>query len=291
MSMEFQHLSFYYNPDDKEPIAALKDITLSIDRHEYIGIIGHTGSGKSTLVQHMNGLNLPQKGTLTVDGIETTAAKADLHRLRQIVGLVFQYPEDQLFEETVAKDIAFGPKNLGLSEEEIEERVRWSMQSVGLDYEKMKDISPFELSGGQKRRVAIAGVLALRPRYLVLDEPTAGLDPRGRDELLRELRSLYEHDPELTILLVTHSMEDIAENANRILVVDRGKIVMDGSPHEVFQRQEELEAIGLSTPQVTRLMRALQEKGMNVPDDVITTEEAFEAIRSLLSDQEEVHHG
>ncbi|MDY5842362.1 MAG: energy-coupling factor transporter ATPase [Peptoniphilaceae bacterium] len=291
MSMEFQHLSFYYNPDDKEPIAALKDITLSIDRHEYIGIIGHTGSGKSTLVQHMNGLNLPQKGTLTVDGIETTAAKADLHRLRQIVGLVFQYPEDQLFEETVAKDIAFGPKNLGLSEEEIEERVRWSMQSVGLDYEKMKDISPFELSGGQKRRVAIAGVLALRPRYLVLDEPTAGLDPRGRDELLRELRSLYEHDPELTILLVTHSMEDIAENANRILVVDRGKIVMDGSPHEVFQRQEELEAIGLSTPQVTRLMRALQEKGMNVPDDVITTEEAFEAIRSLLSDQGEVHHG
>ncbi|MDY3987009.1 MAG: ATP-binding cassette domain-containing protein, partial [Peptoniphilaceae bacterium] len=209
----------------------------------------------------------------------------------QIVGLVFQYPEDQLFEETVAKDIAFGPKNLGLSEEEIEERVRWSMQSVGLDYEKMKDISPFELSGGQKRRVAIAGVLALRPRYLVLDEPTAGLDPRGRDELLRELRSLYEHDPELTILLVTHSMEDIAENANRILVVDRGKIVMDGSPHEVFQRQEELEAIGLSTPQVTRLMRALQEKGMNVPDDVITTEEAFEAIRSLLSDQGEVHHG
>ncbi|MCI6660589.1 energy-coupling factor transporter ATPase [Peptoniphilaceae bacterium SGI.137] len=291
MSMEFQHLSFYYNPDDKEPIAALKDITLSIDRHEYIGIIGHTGSGKSTLVQHMNGLNLPQEGTLTVDGIETTAAKADLHRLRQIVGLVFQYPEDQLFEETVAKDIAFGPKNLGLSEEEIEERVRWSMQSVGLDYEKMKDISPFELSGGQKRRVAIAGVLALRPRYLVLDEPTAGLDPRGRDELLRELRSLYEHDPELTILLVTHSMEDIAENANRILVVDRGKIVMDGSPHEVFQRQEELEAIGLSTPQVTRLMRALQEKGMNVPDDVITTEEAFEAIRSLLSDQGEVHHG
>ncbi|MDD7434416.1 MAG: energy-coupling factor transporter ATPase [Peptoniphilaceae bacterium] len=291
MSMEFQHLSFYYNPDGKEPIAALKDITLSIDRHEYIGIIGHTGSGKSTLVQHMNGLNLPQEGTLTVDGIETTAEKADLHRLRQIVGLVFQYPEDQLFEETVAKDIAFGPKNLGLSEEEIEERVRWSMQSVGLDYEKMKDISPFELSGGQKRRVAIAGVLALRPRYLVLDEPTAGLDPRGRDELLRELRSLYENDPELTILLVTHSMEDIAENANRILVVDRGKIVMDGSPHEVFQRQEELEAIGLSTPQVTRLMRALQEKGMNVPNDVITTEEAFAAIRSLLCDQGEVHHG
>lgn len=278
MSMVFNDVSFYYNQNSKNPIVALEGVNLSIEKHEYVGLIGHTGSGKSTLVQHMNGLNKPSKGRVVVDGTDTLDEKANLKKLRQRVGIVFQYPEDQLFEETIYQDIAFGPKNLGLDKEEIDVRVRESMEAVGLDFEEFKDESPFEISGGQKRRVAIAGVLALRPSYLVLDEPTAGLDPRGRDEILREIKEIYESNPELTVILVTHSMEDIAEHANRILVVDQGTIAMDGSPVETFSQKEELEKRGLTIPQITQLMICLKDQGLDIDPYALTVEEAFQTL-------------
>lgn len=286
MSMVFDHMSFYYNKGQKDEVQALDSITMTIEKHEYVGLIGHTGSGKSTLVQHMNGLNIPQEGTLTVDSITTSDPKASLRTLRQRVGLVFQYPEDQLFEETIFKDIAFGPKNLKLPESEITERVRWAMEAVGLNYDTMRDESPFEISGGQKRRVAIAGVLALRPSYLILDEPTAGLDPHGRDEILKTVRKLYDDNPDMTIILVTHSMEDIAEQANRIIVVDKGRLVMDGTPHVIFARRKELEAIGLTVPQVTQLMQRLREAGLALDDSAITVEEAVTALSAYLNGKE-----
>lgn len=286
MSMVFDHMSFYYNKGQKDEVQALDSITMTIEKHEYVGLIGHTGSGKSTLVQHMNGLNIPQEGTLTVDSITTSDPKASLRTLRQRVGLVFQYPEDQLFEETIFKDIAFGPKNLKLPESEITERVRWAMEAVGLNYDTMRDESPFEISGGQKRRVAIAGVLALRPSYLILDEPTAGLDPHGRDEILKTVRKLYDDNPDMTIILVTHSMEDIAEQANRIIVVDKGRLVMDGTPHAIFARRKELEAIGLTVPQVTQLMQCLREAGLALDDSAITVEEAVTALSAYLNGKE-----
>lgn len=286
MSMVFDHMSFYYNKGQKDEVQALDSITMTIEKHEYVGLIGHTGSGKSTLVQHMNGLNIPQEGTLTVDSITTSDPKASLRTLRQRVGLVFQYPEDQLFEETIFKEIAFGPKNLKLPESEITERVRWAMEAVGLNYDTMRDESPFEISGGQKRRVAIAGVLALRPSYLILDEPTAGLDPHGRDEILKTVRKLYDDNPDMTIILVTHSMEDIAEQANRIIVVDKGCLVMDGTPHAIFARRKELEAIGLTVPQVTQLMQRLREAGLALDDSAITVEEAVTALSAYLNGKE-----
>lgn len=286
MSMVFDHMSFYYNKGQKDEVQALDSITMTIQKHEYVGLIGHTGSGKSTLVQHMNGLNIPQEGTLTVDSITTSDPKASLRTLRQRVGLVFQYPEDQLFEETIFKDIAFGPKNLKLPESEITDRVRWAMEAVGLNYDTMRDESPFEISGGQKRRVAIAGVLALRPSYLILDEPTAGLDPHGRDEILKTVRKLYDDNPDMTIILVTHSMEDIAEQANRIIVVDKGRLVMDGTPHAIFARRKELEAIGLTVPQVTQLMQRLREAGLALDDSAITVEEAVTALSAYLNGKE-----
>lgn len=286
MSMVFDHMSFYYNKGQKDEVQALDSITMTIQKHEYVGLIGHTGSGKSTLVQHMNGLNIPQEGTLTVDSITTSDPKASLRTLRQRVGLVFQYPEDQLFEETIFKDIAFGPKNLKLPESEITERVRWAMEAVGLNYDTMRDESPFEISGGQKRRVAIAGVLALRPSYLILDEPTAGLDPHGRDEILKTVRKLYDDNPDMTIILVTHSMEDIAEQANRIIVVDKGRLVMDGTPHAIFARRKELEAIGLTVPQVTQLMQRLREAGLALDDSAITVEEAVTVLSAYLNGKE-----
>lgn len=285
MSMEFQNVNFYYNKNSKNPIHALKDINLKIEKHEYIGLIGHTGSGKSTLVQHMNGLNKPHDGKVIVDGVSTTDEDADLKSLRQKVGIVFQYPEDQLFEETIYADIAFGPKNLGLDEDEIDQRVRTSMKAVGLDFEEFKDLSPFDISGGQKRRVAIAGVLALNPDYLVLDEPTAGLDPHGSEEILSEIRSIYDNNPEMTIVLVTHSMEDIAENANRIIVVDQGAISMDGGPYEIFSQQEELEKRGLSIPQITKLMLVLKDKGLDIDTRVLSVDESYDVLSKYLKEQ------
>lgn len=281
MIIKIEGLSYIYNQNTPFEMKALDNINLVINEGEFIGLIGHTGSGKSTLVQHLNGLIKPTSGKVIVDGMDTSGDKKDLLKIRQKVGLVFQYPEHQLFEETVYKDIAFGPINLGLKEEEISQRVKKAMESVGLSYEKLKDRSPFELSGGQKRRVAIAGVLAMNPKVLVLDEPTAGLDPRGRDEILGRLKKLYEEE-KMTIILVSHSMEEIAMLVNRIIVMHRGKVAMDGKTREIFKEQSKLEDLGLGIPQITQFMREYRMKGNQVDDTVITVEEAKnELIRYL----------
>lgn len=279
--MKIENLNFVYNPNTPFEKKALDNINLEINEGEFIGLIGHTGSGKSTLVQHLNGLLKPTSGSIKIDGVDITDKNTNLREIRQKVGLVFQYPEHQLFEESIYKDIAFGPKNLGLSEEEVRDRVREAMELVGLDYEELKDRSPFELSGGQKRRVAIAGVLAMKPKILVLDEPTAGLDPRGRDEILGEIQNLYEKE-KITIILVSHSMEDIARLVNRILVMHRGKIVIDGRTREVFTKAKELEGIGLGVPQITKFMMKLKEKDKEIKDTVLTVEEAKEEILKYL---------
>lgn len=281
MIIKIENLNYIYNPGTPFEKMALKDINLNLSRGDFIGLIGHTGSGKSTLVQHLNGLIKPTSGKIIVDGIDITSKDTDLRKIRQKVGLVFQYPEHQLFEETVYKDIAFGPKNLELEEEEIETRVKKAMELVGLDYNSLKDRSPFELSGGQKRRVAIAGVLAMKPEVLVLDEPTAGLDPRGRDEVLGRIQGLYEEEG-ITIILVSHSMEDIARLVNRIVVMHEGKIAMEGSSKEVFKQAEKLEQMGLGIPQITTFMRQYKRKGNKVRDDIITVEEAKEEILKLI---------
>jgi energy-coupling factor transport system ATP-binding protein len=283
MIIKLENVNYVYNPNTPFEQKALDNINLTINEKDFIGLIGHTGSGKSTLVQHLNGLIKPTSGRVIVDGIDTKDANGNLLKVRQKVGLVFQYPEHQLFEETIYKDIAFGPSNLGIDEGEIYNRVKTAMELVGLDFEKLKDRSPFELSGGQKRRVAIAGVLAMEPKVLVLDEPTAGLDPRGRDEILGRIKKLYE-EKNITIILVSHSMEDIAKLVNRIVVMHRGKIVMDGETKEVFKQVEKLEQIGLGIPQITSFMRKFKEKGNPVDDTVVTVEEAKrELIRFLRS--------
>ncbi|NLY78290.1 MAG: energy-coupling factor transporter ATPase [Tissierellia bacterium] len=282
MIIRLENVNYIYNPNTPFEKKALDNINLTIDETDFIGLIGHTGSGKSTLVQHLNGLIRPTSGRVLVDGIDTKDT-GNLLKVRQKVGLVFQYPEHQLFEETIYKDVAFGPSNLGLSQDEVHERVKTAIELVGLDFEKVKDRSPFELSGGQKRRVAIAGVLAMKPRVLVLDEPTAGLDPKGRDQILGRIKKLYE-EKNITIILVSHSMEDIAKLVNRIVVMHRGKIVMDGKTKEVFKQVEKLEEIGLGIPQITNFMRKFKEKGHPVDDTVITVEEAkMELIRFLRS--------
>lgn len=281
MIIDIKNLNYIYNPKTPFEKKALDEINISIDEGEFIGLIGHTGSGKSTFVQHLNGLMKPTSGSIIVDGVNILEKKANLREVRQKVGLVFQYPEHQLFEESVYKDIAFGPKNLGLNEKEVDERVKNAMELVGLDFESLKDRSPFELSGGQKRRVAIAGVIAMKPKVLVLDEPTAGLDPSGRDEILNEVRELFEKEG-ITIILVSHSMEDVARLVNRILVMHKGKIVMDDTTREIFKRAPELENIGLGVPQITKFMRSFKEKGNMIDDDILTVEEAKEEIMKYL---------
>lgn len=281
MIINIKDLNYIYNPNTPFEKKALDNINLQINEGDFIGLIGHTGSGKSTLVQHLNGLMKPTSGTIEVEGINIVEKGANLREVRQKVGLVFQYPEHQLFEESVYKDIAFGPKNLGLKDEEVDERVKSAMEDVGLDFESLKDRSPFELSGGQKRRVAIAGVIAMKPRVLVLDEPTAGLDPNGRDEILDEIKLLYNKEG-ITIILVSHSMEDVARLVNRILVMDNGNIVMDDSTREVFKRAEELQKIGLGIPQITSFMRDFKTKGHDVRDDILTVEEAKTEIMKYL---------
>lgn len=285
MIIKIEDLNYIYNPNTPFEIKALDNINLTIDEGEFIGLIGHTGSGKSTLVQHLNGLIKPTSGKVIVDGIDTTGNKNNLLKVRQKVGLVFQYPEHQLFEETVYKDIAFGPKNLGLNDEEVNFRVKKAMEAVGLDFDKLKDRSPFELSGGQKRRVAIAGVLAMNPKVLVLDEPTAGLDPRGRDEILTGLNKLYEEE-NMTIILVSHSMEEVARFVKRIIVMHKGKVAMDGRTKEVFKEQEKLEELGLGIPQITQFMRKYRIRGNNVDDTVITVEEAKNELINYLRRKE-----
>ena len=281
MIINIENLNYIYNPNTPFEKKALDDISLNVGQGDFIGLIGHTGSGKSTLVQHLNGLIKPTTGKIIVDGIDITSKDANLKEIRQKVGLVFQYPEHQLFEETIYKDIAFGPKNLGLEETKIQGRVKKAMELVGLSFEDLKDRSPFELSGGQKRRVAIAGVLAMKPKVLVLDEPTAGLDPRGRDEVLGRIQNLYEEEG-MTIILVSHSMEDIARLVNRIVVMHKGKIVGDGYTRDIFKQAEELEKIGLGIPQITSFMRKYKLEGNSIRDDILTVEEAKEELINYL---------
>lgn len=259
--------------------AALKDINLHITAGELVAIIGHTGSGKSTLIQHFNALLKPTSGRVLIDGLDTSTPKQDLRAVRKKVGLVFQYPEHQLMEETVRKDIAFGPRNLGLPENEIEDRVLVAAKSIGLK-DELLDKSPFELSGGEKRRVAIAGVLAMEPEVLVLDEPTAGLDPAGRDELLDLVRQL--NDCGMTIVLVSHSMEDVARTARRIIVINDTRIAYDGSVAEVFSHVRELTDMGLSVPQVSLVIDRLRARGVDLPGDIYTVEQARDALLGLL---------
>lgn len=285
MSIKIENLSHVYMPKTPFEKKALDNVNLIIKDGEFLALIGHTGSGKSTLIQHLNGLLEPTSGKIYVDGMDITAKGVKLADIRKKVGLVFQYPEYQLFEETIEKDIAFGPRNLGLSEDEITARVKKSMMMVGLDYDKYKYLSPFELSGGQKRRVAIAGVIAMEPKVLILDEPTAGLDPKGRDDILEQIKVLHDQY-NMTIILVSHSMEDVGKLAERIVVMNKSKIELLGTPSEVFKEIEILEQIGLGVPQVTYLMRALREKGFDVSDSIFTVEEGkAELLRVLAKKQ------
>lgn len=280
MSIEIKNLNYSYGQGTPFEKQALVDVSLTINDGEFIGLIGHTGSGKSTLIQHINRLMKPTSGLVFVDGLDINGENVNLRKVRQNVGLVFQYPEHQLFEMTVYKDVAFGPTNMGLLKDEIDVRVKKALSKVGLD-EGIYEKSPFELSGGQKRRVAIAGVLAMEPKVLILDEPTAGLDPRGRDEILNEMSKLHK-DSQITIILVSHSMEDIAKYVNRIIVMDGGRNELDGAPKEIFMDVERLEKMGLAVPQVTYLMKALKEKGFDVPQDIITMDEAHIALKKIL---------
>jgi len=277
--IELTNLTHVYNEKTAFEKKAVDDVSTSINYGECVGIIGHTGSGKSTLIQHFNGLLKPSSGLVKIDGEDVNADKKSLKRIRERIGLVFQYPEAQLFDETLYKDIAFGPRNMGLSEEEIKERVYEALNCVGLPESLLKD-SPFELSGGQKRRAAIAGVLAMRPDALIMDEPTAGLDPSGREEILSYIKSLAD-DAKRSVIIVSHSMEDIAKLCGRIFVMANGKIVIDGTPAEVFNRQEQLESIGLAAPQIAVLTRRLREAGLPLPEGIFTSGAAAEAIREL----------
>lgn len=273
------HISYIYSPGTAYEKKALDDVSLTINKGEFIGIIGHTGSGKSTLIQHFNGLEKATSGTIYFDGQDIYDKDFNMKSLRSRVGLVFQYPEHQLFETTVLEDVKFGPKNLGLSKVEVDLRAFEAIKQVGLS-EKCYDDSPFELSGGQKRRVAIAGVLAMKPEILILDEPTAGLDPRGRDEILDQIAKLHREG--LTVILVSHSMEDVAKYADRIIAMNSGKVTFDGTPKEVFRHYKELERMGLSAPQITYVMQAMKELGLDVDTDVSTVEEAKEEILKAL---------
>ncbi|MEI3336680.1 MAG: energy-coupling factor transporter ATPase [Clostridium sp.] len=277
MSIKIENLTHIYSPNGPFEKKALDNVNIEINDGDFVAIIGHTGSGKSTLIQHMNGLEKATSGKIFIDDIDITAKDVKLTDIRKKVGLVFQYSEYQLFEETIERDIAFGPTNLKLNEEEIKNRVKKAMEMVGLDYETYKDKSPFDLSGGQKRRVAIAGVIAMEPKVLILDEPTAGLDPKGRDDILGQIRQLHDKYG-MTIVLVSHSMEDVAKLAEKVIVMNKGKVVLTGTPKEVFKEVDILEEIGLGVPQVTYLMKELIKKGFDVSDEAYTIEQAKEEI-------------
>lgn len=292
MSIEVRHLTHRYSEGSAFTTVALDDVSCTFEDGEFVGVIGHTGSGKSTLIQHLNGLLKPSSGQVLVDGEDLNGEsepdasgrkkkkKVDRRALRQRIGLVFQYPEYQLFEETVAKDIAFGPKNQGLPAGEIDERVRYAMDCVHMDYDKYAEKSPFELSGGQMRRVAIAGVLAMRPSVLILDEPTAGLDPRGRDRILSMLEELHRRE-HTTVIMVSHSMDDMARLASRLIVMSEGRIVAQGTPREIFSQAELMTSVGLDVPEAARLCRLLREKGYDLPPDLYRPEELKEHLLRL----------
>ncbi len=282
MSIRLENVNYIYSPDSAFKKQALKDVSLEIKDGEFIGLIGHTGSGKSTLIQHLNGLIKAASGHIYYNGQDIYDDKFNLRGLRALVGLVFQYPEHQLFEVTVFKDVCFGSKNLGLSQEECEARAREALNMVGLK-EKHWQKSPFELSGGQKRRAAIAGVLAMHPEVLILDEPTAGLDPKGRNDILDQVAKLHRESG-MTVILVSHSMEDVARYVDRLIVMNRGSVFAQGKPAEVFRHYMELERIGLAAPQVTYVMHRLAEKGYPVDKDATTVEEAVKEILAALKD-------
>ena len=281
MSIALEHINYVYSPGTAYEKQALKDVSLEIPQGQFVGIIGHTGSGKSTLIQHLNGLTRATSGRILYEGKNIYEEGYDMRWLRSQVGLVFQYPEHQLFEVDVLSDVCFGPKNQGLSQEDCEVRAKEALELVGFP-EKYYRQSPFELSGGQKRRVAIAGVLAMRPKVLVLDEPTAGLDPKGRDEILDQVERLHK-ETGMTVILVSHSMEDVARYVERIIVMNRGEKMLDGTPREVFRHCKELEKVGLAAPQVTYVMHDLKERGFDLSPDATTIEEAADEIMRSLS--------
>ncbi|HEY5563594.1 MAG TPA: energy-coupling factor transporter ATPase [Clostridiaceae bacterium] len=281
MPIKINNITYTYmigTPFEKK---ALDDVSLEIKDGEIIAIIGHTGSGKSTLIQHMNGLLKPDSGSIFIDDIDITLKSVKLIGIRKKVGLVFQYPEYQLFEETIEKDIGYGPRNLKLDQAEVNKRVIKAMNLVGLDYEKYKDKSPFEISGGQKRRVAIAGIIAMEPKILILDEPTAGLDPAGRDEILKQIK-LFKEEYNMTIIMVSHSMEEVAKIAERVIVMDHSKCILDGSLKEVFREIDTLESVGLAVPQITYLAKALKDKGFIFKEDIFTVKQAKNQIIGVL---------
>lgn len=281
MDINFKNVSFIYGEKTPFEKLALDNIDLTIKKGEFVGIIGHTGSGKSTLIQHFNGILKPTSGDVFIGDMNTKDKELAKSGLRYKIGLVFQYPEYQLFEETIEKDIAFGPRNMGLSEEEVTERVKEAMEIVGLDYETKKDKSPFEISGGQKRRVAIAGILAMKPDILILDEPTAGLDPKGRDELFFQIKNLYEKN-NITIVLISHSMEDVAKLVNRIIIMKDGHIHSDKKTKDAFSDVDDLKKVGLNVPQITELMDVLRKNGYNFSKNILTVDEAFSEIKREL---------
>lgn len=287
MPIILDSVSYVYGEHTPFRKEALKEINLTINEGDFVGIIGHTGSGKSTLVQHLNGLLHPTAGKVTINGLDAALKTEEAKLMRHKVGMVFQYPEHQLFEETIAQDIAFGPKNLGLSDSEVDERVREAMDFVGLDYETYANRSPFQLSGGQMRRVAIAGVVALNPSYLILDEPSAGLDPFGREEIFQKIIDLHAKKG-ITVVLVSHNMEDISRMANRLIVIDNGQIQLDGKPIDIFMnKRKELQAAGVDVPPVSKLVEHLRDRGLPVSQQVISVDDAVKAIEVALK---EVNH-
>ena len=281
MGIRLENVCYTYGSDTTSEIKALNNVNLEINKGEFVAIIGHTGSGKSTLIQHFNGLERPKSGNVFYNNENIYENNYDLRKLRCKVGLVFQYPEHQLFEETVLKDVCFGPMNMGMSREEAEKKAKLVLEQVGIN-EKCYNKSPFELSGGQKSRVAIAGVLAMNPEIIVLDEPTAGLDPKGRDKILNRIKELHDNTG-IGVILVSHSMEDVANYAQRLIVINNGKIKYDGMPKDVFKHYKELEKMGLKAPQITYIMHKLKEKGLDVDENVITIEEARENIMQCLN--------
>ncbi|WP_251424400.1 energy-coupling factor transporter ATPase [Veillonella agrestimuris] len=278
MAIQLDSITYTYGVGTPFEKQALSGISLSIENGEFLGIIGHTGSGKSTFVQHLNGLLHPTTGTVTVNGVDISAKTEEAKTMRHKVGMVFQYPEHQLFEETIAQDIAFGPKNLGLPDDEVDRRVREAMQFVGLHYDIYAERSPFHLSGGQMRRVAIAGVIAMEPDFLVLDEPSAGLDPFGREEIFEQIIKLHK-EKGITVILVSHNMEDISRMATRLIVLDKGQVVLDGEPLTIFKdHRQVLQSVGVDVPPVSVLIESLRERGLPISNDILTVDDAVEAI-------------
>lgn len=281
MSIELKNVSYTYMPKTPFERLALDDISITIPEGKITAIAGHTGSGKSTLIQHFNGLLKPNKGTVLVDGVDIGKKNAEAKAARRKVGIVFQYPEYQLFEETIAKDIAFGPMNIGCSEDETLERVKGAMAFVNLDYNKYAHRSPFQLSGGQKRRAAIAGILALQPKYLVLDEPTAGLDPKGRESLMERFRKLHK-ERDITIVLISHNMDNIASYADNVIILNKGKVTMEAAPEEAFSQNELISKAGLELPEVKTIMNELARNGLEIPNNAYTMDKAVDEIIEAL---------